>query len=424
MRRLLALIVSVALTLSVSGPALASHNYQHAMECGEFPGLAWCDDSFTFFKEQYGRTTTLGPVEYSWRLDENGNQVLMVPLRFISEGLGATVKWNPKTRTAIVAPGNGNHFYYQVGSRLFTAEWLRFKDHGPLKGYTDTFMAPVAPYLNYQDRMMVPIRYAAELLGWDVIYNGEAGSITFRMGEAKQPDPSQIQEGLAEFMSRVAYDSNDRKLSFPTTNVQVTPSTYGYLVDTMGQINQLISKNALNPSGEAIRTHDTQDAFRLWMADDLLFSFDQRGLSISFGDVSGDAFIDGLKAIKTEMQTQRDFVAGLLSGMIADLVLAKVPKFQGLSTQAKAAITLAIAAFFVQGSSLVKISDSRIAVLSVCKAYGRQDHILRWDRSNTPDLDDETRETIKLKAAFMTLYADGSCLPEAPDGEYPFLPKG
>jgi hypothetical protein len=83
-----------------------------------------------------------------------------VPLRFLSEGIGATVNWNAKTGTVTVVNGSD------------VAEFWAGKD---FMNYNGKRLEIGADVVIREGRTQVPIRFIAELFGWDVAYasNGE-----------------------------------------------------------------------------------------------------------------------------------------------------------------------------------------------------------------------------------------------------------
>ena len=90
-------------------------------------------------------------------VDENGRT--MIPVRFVTEELGADVKWNGKTRTATISK-NGITVDITIGSPD-----LKVTQNGSTK----TVKMDTAAVLK-NDRTYVPIRYVAEALGAFVDY--------------------------------------------------------------------------------------------------------------------------------------------------------------------------------------------------------------------------------------------------------------
>jgi hypothetical protein len=85
-----------------------------------------------------------------------------VPLRFLSEGIGASVKWDEATRTITVMNGN-NKAEFWAG-----ADYME---------YNDMRMEIGADVVIRNGRTQVPIRFIAELFGWDVAF-AASGEVT------------------------------------------------------------------------------------------------------------------------------------------------------------------------------------------------------------------------------------------------------
>ncbi|MBD2845052.1 copper amine oxidase N-terminal domain-containing protein [Paenibacillus sp. IB182496] len=88
-----------------------------------------------------------------------------VPLRFMSEAVGADIRWDNTTKTAWIMTG-GN-----------TAEFWAGMDEMELNGER----MDVGHEVKLRDgRVQIPLRFITELLGWSVHYNGADGSITLK----------------------------------------------------------------------------------------------------------------------------------------------------------------------------------------------------------------------------------------------------
>ena len=83
------------------------------------------------------------------------NDRIFYPFREILENMGATVSWDADTRTAI-GELNGNRVEFQVDSNTYK-----------VNGATRTMDTGVMPFISI-DRTYIPIRYAAEGLGFKV----------------------------------------------------------------------------------------------------------------------------------------------------------------------------------------------------------------------------------------------------------------
>jgi len=96
----------------------------------------------------------------------NSEDRTLVPLRFLAYALGVTesgVKWDDKSQTATIS-GNGTNLVFTIGSSNYTV-------NGGKKTMDTT------PVIN-DDRTMLPARYVAEALGYDVLWNDEYETVT------------------------------------------------------------------------------------------------------------------------------------------------------------------------------------------------------------------------------------------------------
>ena len=87
---------------------------------------------------------------------------VLVPIRFVSEALGALVDWENETRTAVIKQGNDEIRYtvYQPMAYL-NGEMMVMDTYGILK----------------YSRTMVPIRFVSELLGCTVVWNEKTSTV-------------------------------------------------------------------------------------------------------------------------------------------------------------------------------------------------------------------------------------------------------
>ena len=87
---------------------------------------------------------------------------VLVPIRFVSEALGALVDWENESRTAVIKQGNDEIHYtvYQPMAYL-NGEMMVMDTYGILKDC----------------RTMVPIRFISELLGCTVIWNEKTSTV-------------------------------------------------------------------------------------------------------------------------------------------------------------------------------------------------------------------------------------------------------
>ncbi|MBP1993931.1 copper amine oxidase N-terminal domain-containing protein [Paenibacillus eucommiae] len=86
-----------------------------------------------------------------------------IPLRYLSEGIGAEVIWEDGTRTIWVKAGNDTLTFW-VG-----------KDYMEVNGVKQDIGTKV--FINKDGRTVIPLRFIAELLGWDVEWNDMDWSI-------------------------------------------------------------------------------------------------------------------------------------------------------------------------------------------------------------------------------------------------------
>ena len=100
----------------------------------------------------------------------------LVPIRFVSEAMGAEVSWEQDTDTAVIKK-DGDTVRYTIGSMkaYLNNEVIVFDTYGILK----------------EDRTFVPLRFISEMLGCDVDWNGESYVVTITSpGDAvKFPTP-------------------------------------------------------------------------------------------------------------------------------------------------------------------------------------------------------------------------------------------
>ena len=87
---------------------------------------------------------------------------VLVPIRFVSEALGALVDWENESRTAVIKQGNDEIHYtvYQPMAYL-NGEMMVMDTYGILK----------------DERTMVPIRFISELLGCMVVWDEKTSTV-------------------------------------------------------------------------------------------------------------------------------------------------------------------------------------------------------------------------------------------------------
>ncbi len=92
------------------------------------------------------------------------NDNTYIPLRYLSEGIGAEVTWNDTTKEVEVKAGS-SVLKFWIG-----------KDYMEANGVRQDIGAQV--YINKDGRTVVPLRFITELLGWTVTWNQADNSIT------------------------------------------------------------------------------------------------------------------------------------------------------------------------------------------------------------------------------------------------------
>jgi len=95
------------------------------------------------------------------------NNRTMVPLRFISEALGATVDWNGEDQSIALKKSN-KEIGMQIGNNL-----MKVNDSGVVK--ESVLDSP--PVVNKDNRTLVPVRAIAEAFGIEVQWDGDTNSV-------------------------------------------------------------------------------------------------------------------------------------------------------------------------------------------------------------------------------------------------------
>ena len=102
-------------------------------------------------------------VEKDWRT--------FVPVRFALEYFGYQVSWVEKDRMVFGVNEDGSMFVMQVGSNFL---FFKDKDNNEKKVEMD-----VAPFLNNQEgRTYIPLRFLADVLGYQVGYDEATSTVT------------------------------------------------------------------------------------------------------------------------------------------------------------------------------------------------------------------------------------------------------
>ena len=119
-----------------------------------------------------------------------------VPLRSIFEQLGAEVEWNQVRQEALLTSGR-EEICLKVGSKVAIRN-------------TEVSSLIDAPYLK-EDRVMVPLRYLSESLGYDVTWNPETRTAEIR---SPQNDPQEETSGSSGENSGEEVISAEKPSSF------------------------------------------------------------------------------------------------------------------------------------------------------------------------------------------------------------------
>ncbi|WP_449011527.1 copper amine oxidase N-terminal domain-containing protein [Paenibacillus taichungensis] len=104
------------------------------------------------------KTTNMDTTPMLWK------NTTYIPLRFLSEGIGATVKWDKKAQQVTVMAGTDTLKFW-VNNNVMEVNGMK-KNVG------------ATVFVNKDGRTQVPLRFIAELLGWDVKWAQKDGSIT------------------------------------------------------------------------------------------------------------------------------------------------------------------------------------------------------------------------------------------------------
>lgn len=101
----------------------------------------------------------------------NQNDRTFVPIRFALEYFGYEVTWSSEDRLVLGRNADGNVFVMQVGSPR-----LIFNSGN---GASTTVDMDVSPFLNETEgRTYIPLRFLAQVLGYNVGYNEASSTVT------------------------------------------------------------------------------------------------------------------------------------------------------------------------------------------------------------------------------------------------------
>ena len=106
-------------------------------------------------------------------IDENGRT--LIPVRFVSETLGAKVEWDDKQKLATISKGSVN-IKIRINDRNLVID-------GMIKSMDTKAIIK-------EGRTLVPIRYVAEALGGIVEWKADIRTVVITTGNASTPQPS------------------------------------------------------------------------------------------------------------------------------------------------------------------------------------------------------------------------------------------
>lgn len=133
----------------------------------------------------------------------NKDNRTLVPVRFVSEALGANVKWDEEIRMVTINQ-NGRTIKLRIGEKKANVNGREV--------VFDT-RAIITP----KNRTMVPLRFVSEALGADVRWAGNERAVYISIsGEVSAGDTS-TQEGMVW-----VYDADGKKLYLPISEVDPT----------------------------------------------------------------------------------------------------------------------------------------------------------------------------------------------------------
>jgi hypothetical protein len=165
--------------------------------------------------------------------------VTMVPLRVISEGLGAKVEWNKTTKTVTIS-GQGVTIAMANGQKEAIVNGSRIKLDYSVQ--------------SKQGRTMVPLRFVGEQLGLRVEWNSGTRTITLKSGtNSEQPQPGTGVGSLSTL--RGAWVSTVYNLDWPTAksyaNSEQQQNEYTALLDDLQRMGMNAVFVQVRPSADA-----------------------------------------------------------------------------------------------------------------------------------------------------------------------------
>lgn len=182
-------------------------------------------------------------------MPETMNNRTMVPLRFISENLGAKVDWSNSEVTL---------------SKSDMRVLLKLNNATAMKN-GKTVLIDVKPYLKH-NRVMVPLRFIAETFGCDVNYENSTINIAAEplvingvKVQALQHEYHMTMGGIVQQIKGNAYNKAiyDMFLANKGSRTE-TPANYSWQgdIDTPGSYYKIGKYDFLNPNGNSIQRFD------------------------------------------------------------------------------------------------------------------------------------------------------------------------
>ncbi|WP_438351805.1 family 10 glycosylhydrolase [Paenibacillus sp. FA6] len=166
--------------------------------------------------------------------------ITMVPLRVISEGLGATVAWSQSTKTVTIE------------SNIAMIQLTNGKTTGLINGSTVSLDASVQIR---NGRTMVPLRFVGEALGLQVNWDQADQTVTLISG-AVLPDFGDENEGINNSALRGAWVSTVYNLDWPSAasyvDMQKQKEEYIYLIESLQAIGLNSVFVQIRPAGDAL----------------------------------------------------------------------------------------------------------------------------------------------------------------------------
>lgn len=133
---------------------------------------------------------------------------ILVPLRFVTEALGATPIWIPETRSVSIRQGT-RQIHISVGDAFATVDQVKV----PLD----------APAQLVNRRTMVPLRFVSEALGHTVVWN-QAAYAAYIEGSGPARPPS-AERALVERNAEHDFSPDGKVQPIPNGSIQLSPDS-------------------------------------------------------------------------------------------------------------------------------------------------------------------------------------------------------